>query len=228
MATLSASRPSTRSLHRSILASGRRDPRYRAAAAGWSIWNTRAVDVHLTTARLLLRGFAVSDTDALLALDSDPLVRRFVEDGEVPTRESARETIEHWIGHYASDDMYGFWAAIERTTGQFIGWFHFRPHGGGAADEPELGYRLVSSTWGKGYATEGSRALIDHGFASGRVERVVAETMALHAASRRVMEKSGMRLVRTFRADWPVRIPGDDEGDVEYAITRAEWLQMQR
>jgi RimJ/RimL family protein N-acetyltransferase len=200
----------------------------RAAAIARSIWNTRAVDVHLTTARLLLRRFDVSDADALLALDSDPLVRHFVEDGEVPTPESARETIEHWLAHYARNDLYGFWAAIERASGQFIGWFHFRPHGDNAADEPELGYRLVSSSWGKGYATEGSRALIDHGFTSGRVQRVVAETMVVHKASRRVMEKVGMRLVRTFVADWPVRIPGDEEGDVEYAITRAEWLQLQR
>jgi hypothetical protein len=32
-----------------------------------------------------------------------------------------------------------------------------------------------------------------------------------------------MRLVREFHADWPVRIPGDEQGDVEYAITREEW-----
>ena len=32
-----------------------------------------------------------------------------------------------------------------------------------------------------------------------------------------------MRHVRSFRADWPVRIPGDEDGDVEYAISRAEW-----
>ena len=37
------------------------------------------------------------------------------------------------------------------------------------------------------------------------------------------MEKAGLRLVRTFHADWPVRIPGDEYGDVEYAITRQEW-----
>jgi hypothetical protein len=37
------------------------------------------------------------------------------------------------------------------------------------------------------------------------------------------MEKAGLRLVRTFRADWPVRIDGDEHGDVEYAITRQEW-----
>ena len=47
--------------------------------------------------------------------------------------------------------------------------------------------------------------------------------MAVNIGSRRVMEKAGMRLVRTFRAEWPVRIQGDEEGDVEYAITLDEW-----
>jgi hypothetical protein len=37
------------------------------------------------------------------------------------------------------------------------------------------------------------------------------------------MERCGMRLVRTFHADWPVRIPGDEHGDVQYAIDRADW-----
>jgi hypothetical protein len=37
------------------------------------------------------------------------------------------------------------------------------------------------------------------------------------------MEKSGMRLVRAFVADWPVSVPGYEHGDVEYAITRDEW-----
>ncbi len=41
---------------------------------------------------------------------------------------------------------------------------------------------------------------------------------------RRVIEKAGLRSVRAFHADWPVRIPGGEHGDVEYAITRGEWL----
>jgi RimJ/RimL family protein N-acetyltransferase len=52
---------------------------------------------------------------------------------------------------------------------------------------------------------------------------VVAEAMAVHTSSRRVMEKAGMHLVRTFHADWPYRIPGDEHGDVEYEITFEEW-----
>ena len=120
-------------------------------------------------------------------------------------------------------DLFGFWAAIERATGRFLGWFHFRPADGHGDDEPELGYRLIASVWGRGLATEGAIALIDHGFSTGRIRRVLAETMAVNVGSRRVMEKAGMRLVRTFYAEWPVRIPGDEEGDVEYAITRDEW-----
>jgi len=45
----------------------------------------------------------------------------------------------------------------------------------------------------------------------------------VHTASRRVMEKAGLRHVRTFHQEWPYRIPGDEHGDVEYALTRAEW-----
>ena len=78
--------------------------------------------------------------------------------------------------------------------------------------------------WGSGVATEVSAALIDHGFTVLDVERVRAETMAVNVGSRRVMEKVGMRLVREFHADWPVRIDGDEHGEVEYAITRDEWL----
>ena len=82
---------------------------------------------------------------------------------------------------------------------------------------------MINSAWGKGLATEGSIALIDRGFSTGRIRRVLAETMAVNVGSRRVMEKAGMRLVRTFHAEWPVRIPGDEEGDVEYAIDFDEW-----
>ena len=55
------------------------------------------------------------------------------------------------------------------------------------------------------------------------MERVVAETMAVNLGSRRVMEKCGLTLVRTFHQDWPDAIEGSEHGDVEYALTRADW-----
>ena len=90
--------------------------------------------VFLTTDRLVLRRFTLDDTDDLLALDSDPLVRRFVEDGEPVTRANAVGMIEHWLKYHERSDLFGFWAAIERTTGRFLGWFHFRP-GDGHGDD---------------------------------------------------------------------------------------------
>jgi RimJ/RimL family protein N-acetyltransferase len=82
---------------------------------------------------------------------------------------------------------------------------------------------LKRSAWGKGYATEGSRALIDNAFGELGARRVYAETMAVNTASRRVMEKAGLKFVRSFLQPWPDPIPGDEHGDVEYALTREEW-----
>jgi RimJ/RimL family protein N-acetyltransferase len=52
--------------------------------------------------------------------------------------------------------------------------------------------------------------------------------MAVNAASRRVMEKAGLRYVRTFYQKWPERIEGDEHGDVEYALTKADWARQAR
>jgi RimJ/RimL family protein N-acetyltransferase len=180
--------------------------------------------VVLTTERLILRRFTPDDVELLVALDSDPDVTFYITGG-VPEFEP--DYLRSWLGYYERYPGYGFWAVEERATGEFLGWFHLRPEPGTPDDEPELGYRFVKSAWGKGYATEGSRALIDRAFRELGARRVHASTMTVNAGSRRVMEKAGLRFVRTFFADWPVRIPGDEHGDVEYAITRAEWLADQ-
>jgi RimJ/RimL family protein N-acetyltransferase len=55
------------------------------------------------------------------------------------------------------------------------------------------------------------------------VQRVIATTMTVNSGSRRVMEKVGLRYVRTFHLDWPDPLPGSEHGEVEYAITLDEW-----
>ncbi len=181
--------------------------------------------VFLETERLILRRFTGADADQLFALDDDPQVMRYITGGPgTPLEEIEQDDLPHFIRQYETLPGWGFWAAIERSTGAFLGWFHLRPDKGAPADEPELGYRLRRSAWGKGYATEGSCALIDKAFGELSARRVVANTMVVNEASWRVMEKSGMRRVRLFHADWPVKVDGDEHGDVEYAITREEWL----
>jgi RimJ/RimL family protein N-acetyltransferase len=187
------------------------------------------VHVFAETPRLMLRRFTMADVDNLVSLDADPDVMRFVTGGIPTTREEIEtEILPAFLGYYEHYQGYGFWAAIEKPGGQFLGWFHFRPREGASPDEAELGYRLRKSAWGKGYATEGSRALIAKGFTEFGVQRVVAEAMAVNLASRRVMEKAGLALVRTFHQPWPYPMEGDELGDVEYALTKADWEQQDR
>jgi RimJ/RimL family protein N-acetyltransferase len=186
------------------------------------------MNVFLETDRLVLRQFTAADLDNLVELDSDPDVMRYITGGRPTPREQVRdEVLPAFLAYYERFAGYGFWAAVEKATGQFLGWFHLRPPEGANPDEPELGYRLLRSAWGKGYATEGSRALIRKAFTELGARRVYAETMAVNRGSWRVMEKVGMRLVRTFRQPWLDRIEGDEHGDVEYALTRAEWHQQE-
>jgi RimJ/RimL family protein N-acetyltransferase len=180
--------------------------------------------VFLETERLLLRRFTESDVANLHDLDGDPEVMRFVNGGKPVSRDVIREeTLPRFLRAYERFEGFGVWAVIERSTGEFAGWFEFYPRKHGSPEEVELGYRLRRSAWGKGYATEGSRAVIRKGFTELGVHRVVAETMAVNTASRRVMEKAGLKFVRTFHQDWPERIEGDEYGDVEYALTKADW-----
>jgi len=184
--------------------------------------------VFLETERLVLRRFTEADADVLSDLDGDPEVMRFINGGKPTPRDVIRnETLPRFLNAYARFVGFGVWAAIEKSTGEFVGWFEFYPWKDVGPDEVELGYRLRRFAWGKGYATEGSRALIRKGFTELGVWRVVAETMVVNTASRRVMEKAGLRYVRTFHQQWPERIEGDEHGDVEYALTKAEWERRQ-
>ncbi len=180
--------------------------------------------VLLETERLVLRRFTEADAEDLADLDGDPEVMRFITGGRPTPRDVTRaETLPRFIRAYERFEGFGVWAAIERSSGEFLGWFEFYPPEGRGPEEAELGYRLRRPAWGKGYATEGSRALIRKGFTDLGVRKVFAETMVVNAASRRVMEKAGLVYVRTFHQEWPWRIEGEEHGDVEYALTKADW-----
>lgn len=174
----------------------------------------------LATGRLRLRPFTDTerDLDLLVALDNDPGVKRFIDGGRPAGREAVRrDVLPRLLGR-------GFWAAEERAAGEFLGWFSLSPAPRAPGWESvELGYRLRRAAWGRGYATEGARALVDAAFTRLGTERVFARTMTVNTASRHVLEKAGLRYVRTFFEEWPETIEGSDEGDVEYALTREEW-----
>jgi RimJ/RimL family protein N-acetyltransferase len=146
--------------------------------------------------------------------------------GGVPTpRDEIRDRIIPFhLAAYDRFDRLGTWAAEAADTREFLGWLCFRLGPEADLAKVELGYRLRRSAWNKGYATEGSRALIDLGFTELAVERVFAHTMTVNAASRHVMEKCGLTLVGTIPYEGPFDIEGAEHGEVEYALTKREWL----
>jgi RimJ/RimL family protein N-acetyltransferase len=185
-----------------------------------------------TTDRLTLRRFTVADEDNLFELNNDPEVMRFLNGGQpTPRAEVRTRIIPTFLGYYDRFEGRGFWAAEETATGQFLGWFHFRPPLPDADSPPgwdeegvaELGYRLRRSAWGRGYATEGSRALIAKGFTELGVQRVVAETVAGNWGSRRVLEKSGLIQVATLAGIAPDPADGAEHSVVIFELIRADW-----
>ncbi|MFG2894996.1 GNAT family N-acetyltransferase [Streptomyces sp. NPDC048248] len=184
--------------------------------------------IFLETGRLVLRAITEADADDLFALNDDPEAMRFINGGKPASTETIREyTLPRLLRDYPGTGTRGYWAAQEKATGAFLGWFEFRPLDEHSRAEVELGYRLRKYAWGRGYATEGSRALIDKGFTVLGVKRVIAHTMAVNTGSRRVMEKSGLSFLRSFAGDWPEPIPGSEHGDVDYELTRTAWEQRQ-
>lgn len=180
--------------------------------------------VILETHRLVLRQFTEDDVDNLFELNSDPLVMRYLTGGKPTPREEIRDRIIPFhLAVYGRLDRLGTWAAESAATGEFLGWFHLRPGPGEDVTNLELGYRLRRSAWNKGYATEGVHALIRMGFADLGAERVFGHTMTVNTASRHVMEKCGLTLVRTFPYEGTDVIEGAEFGEVECALTRADW-----
>jgi RimJ/RimL family protein N-acetyltransferase len=180
--------------------------------------------VILETPRLVVRQFTDDDVDNLFELNSDPEVMRYL--GRATPREKLRgDIIPFHLAVYQRLDRLGTWAAESAATGEFLGWFHFRPGPDQDITNIDLGYRLRRAAWNKGYATEGSRALIEMGFTDLGVQRVYGHTMTANAPSRHVMEKCGMTLVSTTPYEGPDAdvIDGAEQGEVEYALTRPEW-----
>jgi RimJ/RimL family protein N-acetyltransferase len=187
------------------------------------------MQIILETPRLTVRQFTEDDVDNLFDLNNDPEVMRYINGGKPTPREVIQdEIIPFHLAVYDRLDRLGTWAADSAATGEFLGWFHFRPGADTDTDitNIDLGYRLRRSAWNQGYATEGSRALIGMGFTDLGVERVFAHTLTVNAASRRVMEKCGLTLVRTTPYDAADAFEGSEHSEVEYALTKLEWQAL--
>lgn len=190
----------------------------------------------MKTERLTFRRLDENDVDNLLALDGDPDVMRFLDHKPMTRDEISSEVLPALLSYYDRYEDFGYWAA-EDADG-FVGWYLMHPVVPSdewmdlwpdAVDDfsvVSIGYRLRRTAWGKGYATEGTGELVRIGFDELGVQEAVATTMAVNTGSRRVLEKCGLRHVRTVHPSFDDPLPGSEHGDVEYRLTRPEWLAL--
>ena len=179
----------------------------------------------LRTDRLLLEPLSDAHLEFEVALDGDREVMRHLEP-RPRTREEVLARHPQRLEVARRAPGLGFW--VGSVDGEPVGWWLLdvpeRPDQGPADGQAELGYRLLPRWWRRGLATEGARELVRHAFADLGLHRVFAETMAVNTGSRAVMAAVGLVHLRTFHLEWETPLAGAEHGEVEYALTREEWL----
>lgn len=162
----------------------------------------------IETPRLILRGMRDSDMQAFAAMNADARVMEFFPAPLTPPESDAlaRRIDDHFVAHGHS-----FWAVEVAGVADFVGLAgllvpsfeaHFTPC-------VEIGWRFASVFWGKGYATEAARALLEFGFDRAGLDEIVSFTVPANQRSRRVMERIGMTHDPAEDFDHP-NIPGGD------------------
>jgi RimJ/RimL family protein N-acetyltransferase len=174
--------------------------------------------------RLTLVPLADEHLEWEVELDSDPEVMRYLS-GRASTRAEVEAGHARRIAAARKVDGLGFWVGL--VDDEFVGWWTLQPaHGPDQPDDrgvADLGYRLLRRHWGKGLASAGARELLRYGFDDVGLDRVIAQTLTVNAASRAVMERVGLSFVRTFPSTMTAPVEAVEEGEVEYEMTRGQW-----
>ena len=173
----------------------------------------------IETSRLLLRPWQPDDLAEFTRLLTDPEVTRYIVLNQPFTPEDviavSDRTLEQW-----EHNGFGPWVAIEKATGRWVGRIGLSEiQDWPGLDKVEVGWELHQEFWGRGLATEGGRAAVRYGFEVLGLARIMSATMATNAASRRVMDKCGLR----FQGE--LHLPGTVM--VWYAVDRVHWQTSQ-
>lgn len=164
----------------------------------------------IETSRLLLRQLNSADLNDLCRIYANPEIMKYI--GETKTKQQVKKYINMMLESWEKNNL-GMWAIIFKSNGHFIG-------DGGICflektPEIEVGYVLEKSYWHLGLATEVAKASLRYGFEVLSLDRIIAVADPENAASRRVMEKVGMKYEKdAFHYNTNV---------VLYSISKAEY-----
>jgi RimJ/RimL family protein N-acetyltransferase len=161
----------------------------------------------LVTDRLRLRGWRTTDRGPFAAMNADPAVMATL--GPPMTRAESDAFVDRLLDAW-TEHGFGMWAVEERAGGRFVGMVGLMVPRFDAVFTPcvEIGWRIVSDAWGRGYAPEAARAVVDHARDVIELDELLSFTAATNDKSQRVMHKLGMTRVEEYDFDHP-RVPLD-------------------
>jgi len=145
----------------------------------------------LRTERLILRRWRNADRELFAEMNADP---RVMEHFPALLSRAESDALVDWAEAHFEEHGFGPSAAELKDTGEFIGFIGLSVPRFEAMFTPcvEIGWRLAAEYWGRGLATEGARAVLDHAFALHGLKESVSFTTVGNVRSRKVMEKLGM------------------------------------
>ena len=160
--------------------------------------------IHIETERLILRELLLTDIEGMFELDSNTEVHKYLGEKPVQTKQRAVEVIQFIREQYKNYGI-GRFAAIEKKSGDFIGWSGLKFNTGEKEmlnekkDFYDIGYRFIPRYWGKGYATESSLAILDYGFKELNLELIVGAAEIENEASNKILQKIGLKYINGFK-----------------------------
>jgi len=142
----------------------------------------------LETKRLLLRHLVMDDLDELFALYRDPDIRKYFPEG-VLNYADTKEELEWFLNGHPKHPELGLWATIHKESGKFIGRCGLLPWTIEGQDEVEIAYLLDKAFWHQGLATEAAKAILEYGFNTLNLSRLICMIDPDNTASQKVAER---------------------------------------
>jgi ribosomal-protein-alanine N-acetyltransferase len=166
-----------------------------------NLWqfNFSNMKIILETPRLFFREFTTADAALIYTLNSNPEVVKYVHEESTTDLTIALSVITNHILPQYEQYGYGRWAVHTKDNMEFIGWcgLKYRPERKGT----DLGYRFLQTAWGKGYATEAAKAVLQFGFEEFQLPSISAMAHIENTASLKVLEKCGMLFQKFEQVD---------------------------
>jgi RimJ/RimL family protein N-acetyltransferase len=155
----------------------------------------------LESQRLLFKRYEENDLPFIQMLVEDPLVMRFIGDGQPKSMQYANELLARMFEQYVNFDVYGLHVLIDKMTGERVG------HAGIVAQviddafELEVGYWIAPNYWNNGYGKEAAYALCKYADEELELERYVSAVQVGNTASEKIAYSNGMHIEKVIRME---------------------------